>query len=196
MFTHSRSRRILLQFAAEPRSVGEVARALAIDLKQLHHAVTRLCRLGLLQVVDERKRAGRQIKLYRCAADSFFIPAAVAPAPFSLGLARELQEAIVRDAATSVKGMTFSLDTEGRVAGKVIEMPGAGTPPLDSWRILRLNATQARRLKQEMRKVLDRFQAEPASGGQVYLVHAGMARRLDHWGATDNLNDDGGAPVG
>jgi hypothetical protein len=34
--------------------------------------------------------------------------------------------------------------------------------------------------------VLDRFQNETDAGGRVYQVHAGMARRHDHRGATDN----------
>jgi hypothetical protein len=186
VFTQSHLRRILLQFAQQPRSVAEVAGELAIDLKQLHHAVTKLCRLGLLEVVEERQRAGRKIKLYRCAGQSYFIPCAVTPVPFSQGLAQELQGAIARDVAATAEGMEFWLDAQGRVSGRMVPKRGAGFPPLDSWRILRLSASQAALLKQELTKVLDRFQNEAGVGGQVYLVHTGMARRPDHIGATDN----------
>jgi hypothetical protein len=186
VFTQSPLRRILLQFANEPRAVAEVASALGIDLKQLHHAVTKLCRLGLVEVAEERKRAGRSIKLYRCTGSSYYIPCAAAPAPFSRGLATELQSAIARDTAASVEGMVFALDPQGRVAGQVVQRPGTGLAPLDSWRILRLSTAQAKRLKQELGEVLDRFQNQAATAGQVYLVHTGMARRLDHSGATDN----------
>jgi hypothetical protein len=179
-------RRILLQFAGPPRGVAEVAAELAIELKKLHHAVTRLHRLGLLEVAEERPRAGRPIKLYRCAAESYFIPGDVAPAPFSDGLAKELQDAIAREVAATAQGMEFWLDAQGRVAGRLVPRRGSAAPPLDSWRILRLSAPQAGRLKQALTEVLDRFQNEAAAGGQVYLVHAGMARRLDHVGATDN----------
>lgn len=34
--------------------------------------------------------------------------------------------------------------------------------------------------------MLDRFQGVADARGEVYLVHAGMARRLGHVGATDN----------
>ena len=186
VFAQSRQRRILLQFAKQPRSLAEVAGELAIDLKQLHHAVTKFCRLGLIEVVEERKRAGRKIKLYRCTGDSYFIPNALVPTPFSLGLSKELQDAIARDSAAAVEGMVFTLDAEGRVAGTVIEKPGAGPAPLDSWRILRLSASQASGLKQALMAVLDRFQGEATADGPVYLVHTGMARRLDDSGATDN----------
>jgi Helix-turn-helix domain len=186
VFTHSHLRRILLQFARRPRSIAELARELAIDLKQLHHVVTKLCRLGLVEVVEERKRAGRVIKLYRCTGDRFFIPTAVAPAPFSRGLANELQDAIARDAAATVEGMEFWLDTNGRVSGRAINLRGATFTPLDSWRILRLSAARATQLKQELGKVLDRFQTDGESRGNVYLAHIGMARRPDHSGATDN----------
>lgn len=186
VFTQSHLRRILLQFAEQPRSIAEVAGELDIDLKQLHHAVTKLCRLGLVEVVEERQRAGRKIKLYRCAGQSYFIPCAVTPAPFSQGLAKELQSAIARDVAATAEGMEFWLDAQGRVSGRMVQKRGAASPPLDSWRILRLSAPQASLLKQELTKVLDRFQNDAGVGGQVYLVHTGMARRPDHIGATDN----------
>lgn len=186
VFTDSRLRRILLQFARRPRSLAEVARELALDVKPLHHAVTKLRRLGLLQVVEERARAGRAIKFYRCTGASFFIPTALTPVPFSRGLAKELQDAIARDAAATIEGMVFGLDAQGRVAGRVVRRRGAGDPPLDSWRILRLSAPRARQLKQELAQVLDRFQQDADAGGEVYLVHTGMARRPRHEGATDN----------
>jgi hypothetical protein len=186
VFTQSPMRRILLQFAGAPRGVSEVAAGLAIDLKKLHHAVTRLHRLGLLEVAEERARAGRSIKLYRCAAERYFIPCELAPVPFSQGLAKELQDAIAREVAATAQGMEFWLDAQGRVAGRLVPRHGSGAPPLDSWRILQLSASQAGRLKQALTEVLDRFQTQAGEGGQVYLVHTGMARRLDHVGATDN----------
>ncbi len=186
VFTKSHLRRLLLQFADRPRGVAEVAAELSIDLKQLHHTVTRLCRLGLLEVVGERKRAGRPIKLYRCTGSSYRIPSKLAPVPFSRGLAAELQAAIARDAVATTEGMVFALDRQGRVAGHVLERPGTGLAPLDSWRILRLSSTQARQLKQALGEVLDRFQDHASTAGEVYLVHTGMARRPGHSGPTDN----------
>jgi hypothetical protein len=186
VFTQSHLRRILLQFGGQPRGMADVASELRMDLKQLHHAVTKLYRLGLLVVAEERPRAGRSIKLYRCAGDSYFIPCEVAAVPFSQGLAKELQGAIARDVAATSEGMEFWLDAEGRVAGRIVPRRGAGLQPLDSWRILRLTASQAGLLKDELMRVLDRFQNEAGDGGQVYLVHTGMARRPDHSGPTDN----------
>lgn len=186
VFTDSNQRRILLQFASQPRSLAEVARALAMDLKQLHHIVTRLLRLGLVDVVQTRPRAGRGVKYYQCTGDSYFIPTEAAPKPFSRGLAKELQAAIARDVGAAVDGMVFSLDSLGRASGRVVKKPGASAAPLDSWRILRLSPARANALKQALRDVLDQFQNEAPSGSQVYLVHAGMARRVKHTGATDN----------
>lgn len=186
VFAQSHLRRILLQFARHPRSIAEVAKELQIDIRQLHQIVGKFHRLGLLVVTEERKRAGRAIRLYQAAAKRFFIPAAATPAPFSRGLEIELRLALARDAAASVEGMLFALDDDGRVVGEVVEKAGAAFVPLNSWRILRLSKTRAAQLKQEMLDVLDRFQGDTDSGGQVYLVHAGMARRLEHRGATDN----------
>lgn len=186
VFTQSPLRRILLQFAQRPRSIVELARELEIDLKQLHHAVTKFCRLGLVEVVEERKRAGRVIKLYQCTGERYFIPSAVAPAPFSRGLTREMQDAIERDAASSVEGMEFWLDTDGRVSGRAINARGATFTPLDSWRILRLSKARVIQLKRELTEVLDRFQNDSDARGDVYLAHVGIARRPDHSGPTDN----------
>jgi hypothetical protein len=186
VFTQSQLRRILLQFAGQPRGIAEVAAELAMDLKRLHHAVTKLHRLGLLEVAEERPRAGRNIKLYRCAGERYFIPCEVTPAPFSEGLARELQGAIARDVAATTEGIEFWLDGQGRVSGRMVPRRGAGSPPLDSWRILRLSAAKAAQLQQALTQVLDRFQNEAGSGSQVFLVHTGMARRPDHVGPTDN----------
>jgi hypothetical protein len=186
VFTQSYLRRILLQFAAQPRSIAEVANELQIDIKQLHQIVSKFHRLGLLIITEQRQRAGRAIRFYQASAERFFIPAAATPALFSRGLAKELREALSRDAAIAVKGMLFSLDDDGRVLGQVVENPGAAFVPLDSWRILRLSASRAAELKQEIFSLLDRYQNEIESSGQVFLIHAGMARRLEHRGATDN----------
>ncbi len=186
VFTRSPLRRVLLQFSQQPRSVSEVASELAIDLKKLHHTVTKLCQLGLIEVVEVRKRAGRAIKLYQCTAERYYIPSTVAPEAFSRGLSLELQAAIVRDSAATIEAMEFWLSGEGRVSGRVVERRGARSAPLDSWRILRLSASQAKLLKTELLKVLDRFEANIGVSGEVYLVHTGMARRLDQSGATDN----------
>ncbi len=186
VFTQSPARRVLLQFAQQPRSVAEVAASVGMDLKQLHHSVTRLCRLGLLAVVEERSRAGRAVKYYQCTGSSYFIPSVVAPRHFSRGLAQELQAAIEQDAAAALEGMTFSLDDEGRVTAKPVAKRGAPPPPLNNWRILRMSAAQARQLKMALTEVLDRFQREADNRGDVYLVHTGMARRSNHQGPTDN----------
>ncbi len=186
VFTQSRLRRILLQFATRPRSIAEVAEELQIDIKQLHQIVVKFHRLGLVLITEERRRAGRAIRFYQAAAQSFFIPAAAVPEMFSRGLAKELREALTRNAASAVKGMVFSLDDAGRVKGQIVAKPGAAFVPLDSWRILRLSSSRAAQLNQELVSVLDRYQNEVETNGQVYLVHAGMARRIKHSGATDN----------
>lgn len=191
VFAQSHLRRTLLQFARQPRSIAEVAAELRIDIKQLHHRVKRFLTLGLLVVIEERKRSGRPIRLYQAAAQRFFIPANES-VQFSQGLAKELRESIARDAAISVQGMEFSLDDDGRVFGQMIVRQNASFVPMDSWRILKLSPASAAKLKQAMVQVLDCFQDEADTGGQVYLVHAGMARRPEHSGAVDNRSSKAG----
>lgn len=82
-------RRLVLSFVQVPRSIGEIAAESQIDIKRLHHHVTRLCQIGLLKVVGKRRRPGRAIKLYGASAEAFFIPFEVAPELFTEGLSRE-----------------------------------------------------------------------------------------------------------
>jgi hypothetical protein len=186
VFGQSQLRRILLQFAHGPRSIAEVARESGLDMRRLHRDVTRLHGLGLLVVVEERRRAGRAIRLYEALARRFYIPAAALPVSFSRGLALELREALDRDAATAIGGMEFWLDDDGRVSGRIVAQPGASFVPMDSWRILRLSASRAMQLQRELAEVLDRFQREAGATGSVHLVHTAVARRLEQAGATDN----------
>ncbi|MFC4638653.1 ArsR/SmtB family transcription factor [Deinococcus hohokamensis] len=74
-----RTPRLLEAFWTAPRSVSDVASALGMSLDSLLYRVRRLEQLSLLQHTDTRERRGRPIKLYRAAAQAFFVPFEATP---------------------------------------------------------------------------------------------------------------------
>lgn len=60
-------------------SVGEVAQATQLTVKQAYHRLSRLHHAGLIEVTGERLRAGRPVKVYR-AAPAYQVPFALTDA--------------------------------------------------------------------------------------------------------------------
>lgn len=73
------SRHYYSPFLARTRSVGEAAQELGCGLDTLLYRVKTFLKAGLLEVVGERRRAGRAVRLYRTVHDAYFIPHAVTP---------------------------------------------------------------------------------------------------------------------
>lgn len=186
IFTNSRLRRILMLFAGEPRSVSEAAIASGIGLKQLHHHVRKLVGLGLLEVVAERRRAGRPLKLYRSRGTSFFIPEEIAPKPFHEELAVELRHCLAAANRRASRGMLLSLSEGGQPLASMLTEEHSAPDGVEMWRILRLTSDEVRALRGEMRAVLDRFERATSGRGNVYLVHGAIARRGCDAGSADN----------
>lgn len=66
--------RFLRPFLARPATVAQVAREMRITTNALLYRVRRMFECGLLQVVEERSRAGRVVKVYRSSHDGYRIP--------------------------------------------------------------------------------------------------------------------------
>lgn len=178
VFTNSNLRRLLMQFARGPMSIGEAAARTGTDLKRVHHHVVRLHGLGLLRVASVRRRAGRAIKLYQTIAPAFFVPDEAAPAPFGERLARELREALAAERSrSSAEGMLFSLDSNGEPIARTIREDGPSGHPGEMWQLLRLRPAEATALSEELRRVLRRYEGRASDRGILYLVHAAVARR-------------------
>ncbi|ULH14048.1 helix-turn-helix domain-containing protein (plasmid) [Deinococcus sp. KNUC1210] len=73
------SRRYYSPFLARTRSVGEAAQEVGCALDTLLYRVNTFLKAGLLEVVGERRRAGRAVRLYRTVHDAYFIPHPVTP---------------------------------------------------------------------------------------------------------------------
>lgn len=167
------SQGMVLAFGGRPRSLAEVARDRDLDIKRLHHHVLRFCRLGLLEVVETRARAGRPIKLYRTTAEAFFVPHAAGPELYTERLARDLREGLRSAAARPGKGFLFYQGADGLPRAE----PARGdTAPeaMEAWRILRLAPPDMAALSADLEALLNRYMAR-SGHGQAFLVHAAIA---------------------
>ena len=66
--------RYIAPFLGRERTVSEVASELGGTMSTTYRRVQRYCGLGILEVVRERKRKGKTLRVYRTVADVFFIP--------------------------------------------------------------------------------------------------------------------------
>src|SRR5690606_40272162 len=74
LFRSQTTLRHLAPFLGRTLSVSEAARETGEKANTTLKRVQRFVEMGLLEVVGERKRAGRPVKLYRTVADVFFVP--------------------------------------------------------------------------------------------------------------------------
>lgn len=74
ILTDPRRVQFLLPFLGRERTVSEAARQLDITGNALLYRVRKMLEAGLLQVVAERPRAGRAIKVYRSSHDGYRVP--------------------------------------------------------------------------------------------------------------------------
>jgi hypothetical protein len=175
--TDPKLRRVVLGFVREPRSVSAVATATGADLRRLHQQVVKLCALGLLEVVEARQRAGRPIKLYRAAAEAFFVPHEAAPELATEGLARELRQAVRAEAQRAGEGMLFSVDDGGAPRMQLVTEDGTRPRSAETWLVLRLEPGEAEALHRELREVIERHAAASSRRGKPHLVHAAIVER-------------------
>ncbi|HEU0097970.1 MAG TPA: winged helix-turn-helix domain-containing protein [Allosphingosinicella sp.] len=186
VFADPRLRRILMLFAPAPLSVSEAAARSGADLKRLHHHVQKLRRLGLLVIDGEIRRPGRPIKLYRTAGEAFFVPIEILPRDFGDDLAGEMRGYLAANARRTTRGILVGAAPEGQIRARIVADEQTDPEALEIWRVLRLQRREARALEAELRAVLDRFQDSASGRGNVYLVHAAMARRRPEGGSVDN----------
>jgi len=186
VFTNSRLRRLLMLFAGRQLSLGDAARIANVDLKRLHHHAGRLVRLGLLEVAAARPRAGRPIKLYRAAAESFFISQQLLPTSSTEGLADELRKLLTSEEQRSIDGILVGIGKEGEPSVRFVPRGEPVGRSFELWRILRLSPADFGELRSDLDAVLVKYQQRISHRGRVHLVHAAGVVRSDDSGVPDN----------
>ncbi|MDF1523896.1 MAG: hypothetical protein P1P87_13900 [Trueperaceae bacterium] len=188
--------RLLEPFLGDARSIGEVARATGDKPNTVLRRVQRLQALGLVEVAEERPRAGRPIRRYRATADVFFVPfEATGAADLEGALAerdgyweRLLRRHVVRARreAMGTWGTRIYRDARGRVQVQTAVSPEANATMLDdampaalsAWRDqVWLDHADAKALQRDLFALLQRYQAK--RGAQRYVVHVGLAALLE-----------------
>lgn len=188
--------RLLEPFLGPPRSVAEVARATGDKANTVLRRAQRLHALGLVEVAEERRRAGRPERRYRATADVFFVPFEATGATDLEGALAErdgywerlLRRHVVRARreAMGTWGTRIYRDARGRVQVQTAVSPDANATMLDdgmpaalsAWRDqVWLDHDDAKALQRELFAVLQRYQAK--RGAQRYVVHVGLAAVLE-----------------
>ena len=184
--------RQLEPFLGREVTVTAAAEALGERANTVLKRVQRFLDLGLLRVVREEPRAGRALKIYRTAADVFFVPfEATSAATFEAALAEresyweeQLRTNVVRARREAFPnwGTRIYRDTAGRLQIQMATDPHRNTDPLSpdsppalsAWRDqVDLDYADAKALQRELFELLLRYQRK--GGAQRYIVHAGLA---------------------
>lgn len=179
-------------FLGRDVTVGEAARSSGERPNTVLKRVQRFVDLGLLQVVREEPRAGRAVKVYRTAADVFFVPFETTSAEsFEAALAERdaywedlLRTNVVRARRQAFPdwGTRIYRDPSGRLQIQMAVTPDRNTDPLapasppalSAWRDhVFLDYSDAKALQRELFELLLRYQRK--GGAQRYIVHVGLA---------------------
>ena len=191
--------RRLEPFMGASRTVLEVAQASGEKPNTVLRRVQRLQALSLLEVAEERPRAGRPVRRYRASADVFFVPfEATGAADLEGALAerdayweRLLRRHVVRarSEAMGTWGTRIYRDLRGRIQVQTAVSPDANASMLDdempaalsAWRDqVWLDHDDAKALQRELYALVQRYGR--ARGAQRYVVHVGLAALLEPTG--------------
>lgn len=186
---------LLRPFFANAVSVAEAARQTGTKPNTMYVQVKRLADIGLLVVEREVPRTGRAIKLYRTAAERYFVPFEVMNFETLEAMSRKLNrfwESELRRAVTRAKveaigswGYQVGLNARGEMAIQsslgpeaVYDANEAREPAvIDFWDDeLRLDFEDAKALQQELLGIYWRYKAK--GGAQSYFIRLGLAARV------------------
>lgn len=170
--------RVLMACATEECSLSALQRLTGSPLAKLHYHVSRLLAAELIVVSRTQRRAGRAIKFYRAAGESFIVPQEKLPVLPGDRLSVQLRNALREEQR---RGGEFSLVYTSAPGGKMLmkHLPQTPTTPsrgVEMWRAIALNNRQRASLAKELGELLERYAtAEPEAGAEALLVHAAFA---------------------
>ena len=192
VLTNPHTLRQLEPFLGRDCTVSQAAEETGEKPNTVLSRVKRFLDLGLLKISGERPRGGRAVKLYRSAADLFFIPYEATSAETLIDAMAErdaywealLRRGVVRARAQAVGawGTRVYRDARGRLQVQAALNPESnyitlepGDPAvLSSWRdAVYLDFEDAKALQREMFGLLKTYLQK--RGAQRYIVRLGMA---------------------
>lgn len=174
-------------------AVADLARACGLPLNAAHHRVQMLLRQGLAQVARTRPRPGRPVRLYRAAAEAFFVPYTATPAASPEALVAQREQAFTRRFDQALLALGQSLVHDEREVGvrlyregqQVVQdlTPQAGhfdpaallQPQQPAVALisepLRLSREEAKTLQRELVELYLRYAGRPGPGGYLLRLH-------------------------
>lgn len=194
LLTNPDSWRFLEPFLARSISAKEASLEIGCHLDTLLYRIRVFQKAGLLQIIQERKRAGRAIKLYRTTFDAYFIPHTQMPfatleehyhAMFMPTIQEHIQNLAKRTQQRDSKGQSIYRDEFGK-AWRVGAIDSThfnqfketdGVPGIDFSLVAYLEETEARQVQALLLQLLEaqRTHAEP-SVGDKYLLSVYFSR--------------------
>jgi hypothetical protein len=197
-----RSRRYLIPYLGQVRSVSEAAAELSVSLSRMSYQTGQLKKVGLIEEVEVRPRAGRPVSHYRSTSDQYLVALRDLDQQSIEGYLLEGEEPLRRAMAKElVLSMGRSTDRSGelalllsrRVDGEgdflLVNLSDASAAELGdatySWSILHLNRGQATQLVRELDELTQRWGAVSRTGHR-YVLRLALAR-VDDGGVHENV---------
>lgn len=166
-------------FLGRASGIADAARRLGRPLEATRYRVRRMERAGLIEVVGQRERAGRPVRLYRSVADGFVVPFEATP---YVDVEERLAEVVADDVRAFARSAAQAMRDSGLEARRVYRGPdgavhqeaaadeaalaaAAEADPIESLGVrARLPRSVARGILQELIRLAKRFErleAEP-----------------------------------
>lgn len=170
--------RALMLCAREESSLSGLQKRLNVPVNKLHYHVSRLLEAGLLVVSRTEPRAGRAIRYYRSAAESFLVPQDHLPELPSEKRSSELRASLRNEHG---RGDGHHLLYSAGPGGKLLVRltPEAGSRRargMELWRLMKLGPKQRASFARELNELLECYATSPREpGAEDFLVHAAFA---------------------
>ena len=178
VFSDPLRRRLVLRLIGQEQSIAALAAATGMELKRVHYHVTALLDLGLLLVTQERARAGRAVKMYRAAAEAFYVPDVLGHNGPQEALAANLADSLAAVRRRTRSGVVYHLD-QGSPRMQAVCTRQATHPVIaERWKVLRLSRAQAERLAEDLTRCLKTYTDSQERGARGYLVHIALAPEM------------------
>lgn len=172
-FANARTRSILFALMRADLSLVQLQAEVCMSLSLLHYHVARLKALGLLQVVETTRRAGRPVSRYRAVAEEFQVPAVVETRTPGSGLKQEMEAALERADVRCPSTISYFVDEQG--AARMRRFGSENGAAHERWWRLRLSAGEARKLIREMGDLVAQYENAATKCGNSHLLHFALA---------------------
>jgi hypothetical protein len=174
-FSHPLRVRVLMLCASDESSLSALHKRLEVPISKLHYHVSRLVEERLLLVSRTEPRAGRGIKYYRSAAESFIVPQdQLAELPSDKWSAQLRQSLRNEQGRSDERMLHYTAGPNGKVLVKLLHSERSGpSRGIELWRLMQLSGKQRTSLARELGELLERYAASsPEAGAESFLVHA------------------------